>query len=41
MPKELLASQFETLVEPTEAISISILKSPQAIVKEFISMAYS
>ncbi len=41
MPKELLASQFETLEEPTEAISISILKSPQAIVKEFISMAYS
>ena len=38
MPKELLASQFETLEEPTEAISISILKSPQAIVKEFISI---
>lgn len=37
MPKKLLASQFEALEEPSDVISISILKSPEVIVKEFIS----
>lgn len=37
MPKELLASQFETLEEPKDAVSISILKSPEAIVEEFLN----
>lgn len=41
MPKELLASQFEALEEPKDAFSISILKSPDAIVKEFIETAFS
>lgn len=36
MPKELLQSQFDALEEPKDAISISILQSPEAIVSEYI-----
>lgn len=36
MPKELLQSQFDTLEEPSNAISISILKPVEEIVYEFI-----
>lgn len=36
MPKELLQSQFDTLEEPSKAISISILKPADEIVNEFI-----
>lgn len=38
MPKDLLASQFDTLEEPTDAIAVSIQKSPDAIVAEVLSM---
>ena len=36
MPKALLQSQFDALEEPKNAISISILQSPEAIVSEYI-----
>jgi len=36
MPKALLQSQFETLEEPNAAVTLSILKSPAAIVAEFL-----
>lgn len=36
MPEALLHSQFDTLEEPKDAISISILQSPEAIVSEYI-----
>ena len=35
MPKALLQSQFDALEEPKNAISISILQSPEAIVGEY------
>lgn len=38
MPKTLLSSQFDTLEEPTEAITISIQKSPDAIVERFVNL---
>ena len=36
MPKELLQSQFDTLEEPLNSITLSILQSPEEIVNEFI-----
>lgn len=36
MPEALLQSQFDTLEEPVRAITVSILKSPQLIVKEIL-----
>ena len=36
MPEALLQSQFDTLEAPKDAISISILQSPEAIVSEYI-----
>lgn len=36
MPKTLLESQFETLEEPSEAISVSIDQTPRSIVAEII-----
>lgn len=36
MPKALLQSQFDTLEAPKDAISISILQSPEAMVNEYI-----
>ncbi len=36
MPKELLQSQFDTLEEPSNAISLSILNTPEEIVSEFV-----
>jgi len=41
MPKALLQSQFETLEEPVNAITISILKSPEEIVSEYMKRVYS
>lgn len=37
MPKDLLRSQFETLVEPKDALTISIDQTPQKIVYEIIA----
>jgi gluconokinase len=36
MPVELLDSQFETLEEPHDAITVSVDKSPQEITEEII-----
>lgn len=41
MPKALLQSQFETLEEPVNAITISILKSPERIVSEYMKRVSS
>lgn len=38
MPKDLLASQFDALEEPLDAINISIQKSPDAIVAEVLTI---
>lgn len=41
MPKALLQSQFDTLEEPKDAIAISILKTPDVIVDEYIKRVSS
>lgn len=39
MPIELLKSQFETLEEPEDVITVSIMKAPDIIIKEIIAQA--
>ena len=39
MPIELLKSQFETLEEPEDVITVSIMKAPDTIIEEIIAQA--
>lgn len=39
MPIELLKSQFETLEEPEDVITVSIMKAPENIIEEIIAQA--
>ena len=39
MPKELLQSQFDTLEEPVESITVSITLSPEEFIKQIVQLS--